>query len=171
MGMSERRLVACPDCRALVPDVDGPTHAYLGGSAGCWAAWGELQARGYADLAVGAAMPLAIDAYAAQHPGVEGRRQAQSVWVHLVSICAILEHGLLPADGIRLKHEMLSDDPVFRWLEPPADPGTVTVLDATAASADELGVVVRRWAVSVWQAWAGHHGAIRERTAAELARR
>ena len=169
--MSDGRLVPCPDCRALVPDVDGPTHAYLGGSAGCWAAWGELQARGYADPAAGAAMPLAIDAYAAQHPGLEGRRQAQSVWVHLVSICAILERGLAPADGIRLKHEMLRDDPVFPWLAPPADPGSVTVRDATAASADELGAVVRRWAAAVWEAWAAHHGAIRERTAAELARR
>lgn len=170
MGLSGGRLVPCPDCRALVPDVDGPTHAYLGGSAGCWAVWGELQARGYVDLAAAAAMPLAIDAYAAQHPGLEGRRQAQSVWVHLVSICAILEHGLLPADGIRLKHEMLRDDPVFRWLEPPTDPGPVTVLDAAAAGLD-LGAVVERWAASVWAAWSAHHGAIRERTAAELAGR
>jgi penicillin amidase len=42
MGLSDERLVPCPDCRALVPDVDGPTHAYLGGNAGCWATWGEL---------------------------------------------------------------------------------------------------------------------------------
>lgn len=169
--MSGDRLVACPDCRVIVPDVDGPTHAYLGGNAGCWAAWGELQARGYADPALAAVIPLAVDAYAAQHPGLEGRRQAQSAWVHLVSLCAILERGLAPADGIRLKHEMLRDDPVFPWLLPPADPVSFTVLDATAASADELAAVVRRWATAVWEAWAAHHGAIRERTAAELARR
>jgi len=171
VGVSEDPLVPCPDCRALVPDVDGPTHAYLGGSAGCWAAWGELQARGYVDLAAAAAMPLAIDAYAAQHPGSEGRRQAQSVWVHLVSLCAILERGLASADGIRLKHEMLRDDPVFPWLARPTDLGELTVLDAAAAPAEQLGAVVRRWAASVWEAWAAHHGAIRERTAAELARR
>jgi hypothetical protein len=171
MGLTEGQLVACPDCRALVPDVDGSTHAYLGGSAGCWAVWGELQARGYVDLAAAAVMPLAVDAYAAQHPGLEGRRQAQSVWVHLVSLCAILEQGLSPADGIRLKHEMLRDHPVFSWLQPPADPGSITVLDATAADAEELGAVVRRWATSVWEAWAEQHGAIRERTVAELAGR
>lgn len=169
--MSEERRVPCPDCRALVPDVDGPTHAYLGANAGCWAAWGELQARGYVDPAVGAVAPLAVDAYAAQHPGLEGRRQAQSVWVHLVSLCAILERGLSPADGIRLKHEMLRDHPSFPWLEPPADLGSTTVLDASAATGNELPVVVRRWAASVWEAWAEHHGAVRERTAAELAGR
>jgi len=48
---------------------------------------------------------------------------------------------------------------------------SVTVRDATEASADELGAVVRRWAAAVLEAWAAHHGAIRERTAAELARR
>lgn len=171
MGVTGERRVPCPDCRALVPDVDGPTHAYLGGSAGCWAAWGELQARGYEDLAVGAAMPLAVDAYAAQHPGVPGRRQAQSVWVHLVSLCAILERGLAPADGVRLKHEMLRDDPVFPWLAPPGEPGAVTVLDVAAATAEDVGAVVRRWAGAVWEAWAPHHALIRQRTAAELARR
>jgi len=171
MGLTEGQLVACPDCRALVPDVDGPTHAYLGGDAGCWATWGELQARDYVDLAAAAVMPLAIDAYAAQHPGLEGRRQAQSAWVHLVSLCATLERGLSPADGIRLKHEMLRDHPTFPWLEPPADPGPVTVLDAAATNAEELGTVVQRWATSVWGAWAEHHRAIRERTTAELADR
>ncbi len=165
------RLAPCPDCRALVADVDGPTHAYLGGSAGCWAAWGELQARGYADLEVAAAMPLAVDAYAAQHPGAEGRRQAQSVWVHLVSLCAILERGLAPADGIRLKHEMLREDPVFPWLARPTGLGPITVLDVTAAPPGDIGAVVERWAEAVWGAWAPHRAAIRARTAAELARR
>lgn len=171
MGVIEDRLVPCPDCRSLVPDVDGPTHAYLGGNAGCWATRGALQARGYLELPAGAAMPLAIDAYAAQHPGVEGRRQAQSVWVHLVSLCAILELGLSPADGIRLKHEMLLDDPVFSWLQPPADPGAVTVVDAATAGSAEIESTVRRWAETVWGAWASHHPGIRPRTAAELDRR
>jgi hypothetical protein len=115
-------------------------------------------------------MPLAVDAYAAQHPGREGRRQAQSAWVHLVSLCAILERGLAPFDGISLKHEMLRDHPDFAWLAPPADPGSITVLDAAAAATDELGAVVRRWAQVVWESWSTHHPAIRARTAAELAR-
>ena len=157
-------LVPCRDCRGLVPDIDGPTHAYIGASAGCWAAWGELQARAYTDPALAAVMPLAVDAYAAQHHGVEGRRQAQSVWVHLVSICAIVERGRTPVEGIRLKQEMLRDDPVFAWLEPPLDPGPVTLLDVAAASSAEVAQAVRRWAMSVWDAWSGHRIAIRART-------
>jgi hypothetical protein len=130
--------------------VDGPTHAYIGGNAGCWATWGELQARAYADPGLAAVMPLAVDAYAAQHPGVEGRRSAQSVWVHLVSLCAILERGSSPADGIRHKQDLLRHDPVFSWLLPPSDPGVVTVLDvAGSAGGPPTAATVRRWAASV----------------------
>jgi hypothetical protein len=144
--------------------VDGPIHAYIGGNAGCWAAWGELQARAYADPALAAAMPLAVDAYAAQHHGVEGRRQAQSVWVHLVSLCAILERGRSPVDGIGLKQDLLRDDPVFAWLAPPADPGAVTILDVAGTVGEATAAAVRRWAASVWDAWSAHRAAIRDRT-------
>lgn len=156
-------LVPCPDCHALVPDMDGPTHAYIGANAGCWAAWGHLQARAYADPGLAAVMPLAVDAYAAQHHGVEGRRQAQSVWVHLVSLCAILERGRSPVDGIRLKQDLLRDDPVFAWLAPPADPGAVTVLDVAGTVGEATVAAVRRWAASVWDAWSAHRAAIRAR--------
>ena len=161
---SRPRLVPCPDCHALVPDVVGATHAYIGGNAGCWATWGELQARAYADPALAAVMPLAVDAYAAQHHGVEGRRQAQSVWAHLVSICAILERGRAPVDGIRIKQELLRSDPVFRWLAPPADPGPVDVVEVAGLSGPEAAAAVRRWARSVWDAWSDHQDLIRART-------
>jgi len=154
-------LVRCPDCGALVPDVDGPTHAYIGGNAGCWATWGELQARAYADPALAAVMPLAVDAYAAQHHGAEGRRQAQSVWVHLASLCLVLERGWTPREGIRAKQRLLAHDPGFDWLSPPSDPGQVTVLDVAGAPADEVASAVRAWATSVWEAWSAHHAAVR----------
>lgn len=157
-------LVPCPDCRALVADVDGPTHAYIGGNAGCWAAWGELQARSYGDPALASVAPLAVDAYAAQHHGVEGRRQAQSVWAHLVSLCAILERGRAPVDGIRLKQDLLRHDPVFAWLAPPVDPGSMTVLDVPATPGPEAVAAVRRWAQAVWESWSTHHEVIRART-------
>jgi hypothetical protein len=163
-GADATLLVPCPDCRALVPDVEGPTHAYIGASPGCWTTWGELQARAYGDLALAAVIPLAVDAYAAQHHGAEGRRQAQSVWAHLVSICAILERGRSPVDGIRVKQDLLRADPAFPWLEPPADPGPITLLDVAAAAGPEVAAVVRRWAASVWEAWSAHHAAIRALT-------
>ena len=109
-------------------------------------------------------MALAVDAYAAQHHGAEGRRQAQSVWVHLVSLCAILERGYAPMDGIRVKQDLLRDDPVFAWLAPPADPGSVTVSDVAATTGEASPAAVLRWAASVWDAWSDHHEAVRNRT-------
>jgi hypothetical protein len=32
----------CPGYEVLVPEIDGPTHRYIGASAGCWAAYGKL---------------------------------------------------------------------------------------------------------------------------------
>ncbi len=141
--MTSASLAPCPDCSALVPDIEGPTHAYIGGSAGCWAAWGELQARAFADPGLAAVMALAVDAYAAQHHGREGRRQAQSVWVHLASICLVLEHGWTAVDGIRAKQRLLERDPVFPWLEPPADPGRMTLLNVAATSGPGAAAAVR----------------------------
>ena len=73
------RLITCRGCGALVPDIDGPTHAYLGASPGCWAAWGAFQARSFASPAIAAVQPLAVDVYAVQHPGLAERRAIQSV--------------------------------------------------------------------------------------------
>jgi hypothetical protein len=151
----------CPDCHAIVPEIEGPTHPYLGASAGCWSLWGEVQAASATDRALAAVLPLAVDAYAAQHPGRRGRREAQSVSVHLASICLALEHGWTPQEGIRAKQILLAHDPIFEWLEPPADPGAVTVVDLARIGGGEPGLVVRRWAAAVWDAWSDHHASIR----------
>jgi Family of unknown function (DUF5946) len=153
--------IPCPDCLAFVPDIDGPTHAYLGGNAGCWEKWGELQSSAMTHRELGSVMPLAVDAYMAQHPGTEGRRQAQSVAVHLASICLVLEHGRTPSEGIRAKQVLLARARVFAWLQPPSDPGRLTLLDVIAASDADVAAVVRSWARSVWTAWAAHHATIR----------
>ena len=147
------RLVRCPGCHALVADADEATHAYIGASAGCWAVHGEVSAR----WAGHAAWPLAVDAYAVQHPGVPGRRSSQSVQVHLASLCLILEHGWSPAMGRMAKQRLLAGRRTWEWLEPPADPGPVTILDLV--SVDDPGVFdaeVHRWAHAVWDAWRAH---------------
>lgn len=76
------------DCGALVPKIDGPTHAYFGNNAGCWQLFGEVLARDYADYQHGALHNLAVDTYAVQHPRNADRRNRQSVGVHLISLRA-----------------------------------------------------------------------------------
>ncbi len=111
---------------------------------------------------------LAADAYPAQHPGVPGRQSSQSVWVHLVGLCLMLEYEFDGLASARSKARLAGPDAVFDWLEPPASLGGLTVLDALAATTTAEHVdLVRRWADSVWSAWAPHHARIRRR-AAEL---
>ena len=155
-----QQLVRCVGCGAPVPDIDGPTHTYIGASPGCWQAYGELLVRDYGEDRAPPIVELAVDAYAVQHPGVPGRRSSQSVAIHLLILCLVLERGLDPARATRARRHYTHR--AFPWLEPPASQGEVTVLDVLAArDPAEHAAGVERWARSVWDAWSAHHDTVR----------
>ena len=79
-------LERCPDCGAVLPVLDGPTHRYLGASPACWATFSALNNAGDPPLAPGHLIPLITDAYAVQHPGVPSPQAIQSVAVHLLAM-------------------------------------------------------------------------------------
>jgi hypothetical protein len=145
-----------------VADIDGPTHAYMTSAPGCWSAYGELLVRS-SDWSVGrGTAQLRTDAYASQHATNPDARNRQSVAVHLMSLCATFELGLAPGRTTTLlggwTHrpggypDLISDD----------RHGVVTVVDVLEAQGGEAhAAAVERWARSVWNAWAGHHGEIR----------
>ena len=163
--LTDSETVRCLGCGGRVPIIDGPgpTHAYMASSPGCWAMFGEVSAREYSDLAYRRSGRQLIDAYAVQHPGVNERRAAQSVWVHLVSLCLVLEHDLPVEQAAGAMQRLLAGQPQFEWLEPPASLGDVTVVDVHAAqTAEEHIAAVRRWCDSAWAAWERHQARIRE---------
>jgi hypothetical protein len=151
----------CPGCGLETALDDGPTHAYIGASSGCWAVYGEVLAREYSDPELMAIHQLTVDAYAAQHPGEPGRRSAQSVWLHLATLSLVLELGHDPAAGPAV-HRQLVRRREYPWLEPPQPLGTLTVAHVQAAAGgDEHVQRVREWARDVWEAWRPHHATIR----------
>lgn len=163
--MEQIELVPCVGCGALVPDIDGPTHRYLGASPGCWRAYGELQSWGYRGTeSEGTIHRLAVDAYAAQHPGVPGKQSSQSVMAHLYILCRVFERDLAPAgatDAIRRFVEK-NKARTYPWLEPPQSLGPITVLAVLGATTqEEHDRRVMLWAESVWQAWQPHHNMVR----------
>jgi hypothetical protein len=165
--------VRCRDCGALVPDVPElrTDHLYGGALPGCYAAFTELIGRQMADATLAPSHMLATDVYMAQHPGTPGRQASQSVLVHLVGLCLVLEHGFDPVASARAKARVAAPDAVFPWLEPPESLGPLTVLDVLATATPEAHrAAVRAWAESVWAAWAPHQAAIRARADALLAR-
>jgi hypothetical protein len=139
----------CVGCGAVVPRSDGPTHAYIGASPGCWAIFGEVSARG------GPVHQLLVDAYAAQHPGVPSRRAIQSVAVHLISLGLQLEHDATPARAREAIVAALAIAYRFVWLDSPPWNDALTIVDVHA------GADVRDWAASVWRAWSPHHATVR----------
>lgn len=87
-------LERCPGCGALTPKVDGPTHRYIGSSAGCWATYGALSEKEADDFRYMRHHQLTVDAYCVQHPGTPSPQSIRSVAVHLVGLCLQLECGL-----------------------------------------------------------------------------
>lgn len=153
---------ACPGCGLVLPISDGPTHAYIGSSASCWELFGELLAREFSNPAYFRTHQLTVDTYAVQHPGAPERRSAQSVGLHLMTLCLFLEQGADPTDGPKL-HERMVGRPEFYWLEPPPKSGRMTVADVLEArDAEAHERFVRAWAQDVWEAWAPHHDVVRE---------
>ena len=159
-------MISCIGCRGQVPNSDGPTHAYVGASPGCWAIFGEVRAREYSlpgYAAVG--HRLTTDAYMVRHPVVEGRQSTQSVWVHLVGLYLVLECGLTQEAATTATAKLLARDQAFRWLTPPAAPGALTIVDVVAAQDAVAHVAtVQRWAEVVWQSWAAVHEPVRALT-------
>jgi hypothetical protein len=131
-------------------------------TAGCWAAFGRVVAREYQDQRFFAVHRLTVDAYAVQHPGTPSRQSIQSVGVHLVRLCLFLEHGLEPEranDAMRVAAKRKAQ---YRWLEPPASLGEITVANIeAAASVQEHLSLVRGWAGQMWQVWSPHHSTVR----------
>ena len=159
----KEKTIKCSGCGALVPDTDGPTHAYIGAAAGCWAIYGQVLAKEYGEYRYPPVHRLSVDTYAVQHPGTPSRRSIQSVAVHLVRLYLVLERDLnykMAADAMRriVKHRDR-----FAWLEPPYPLGDITILDVHGAK-DLTGHVkwVERWAKSVYEAWSPHHATIRQ---------
>lgn len=154
---------ACPGCGAVLPPSDGPMHAYLGASAACWDLYQRLSRPSSAQRDTARVRRLVQDAYGAQHPGVPQRRSVQSVAVHLMDLCLLLERGgelrrLVPVLG-RMPPRRTLD---LHWLEPPEVRGTMTVADALQRNAGELRAAqVEAWAGEVWAAWEPHHATVR----------
>lgn len=156
-------LQRCPDCGATTPEVDGPTHPYLGASAGCLAVAGEVLAREYEDYTRYAPVHrLGVSAYPAQHPGVPSPQATRSVGVHLVRLHLLLERGLQPENANAAIVWASRRKVHFVWLEPPSSLGEITVLHVRDARNPEEHIRrVGEWARSVWEAWSDHHETIR----------
>src|SRR3954463_15195371 len=119
-------LSTCPGCGLVLPPHSGPTHAYVGASPACWALYGERPTSFRMTTVGDTIRRLALDTYALQHPGRPGMRSVQSVAIHAMGLCVLLERG---TEERRIKHVLgrrpSRKAPAFHWLEPPRPNGTL----------------------------------------------
>lgn len=154
---------ACVGCGALFEDRDGPVHRYMESSPACWAAFGQVLAREYADADYFAVHRLSVDAYAVQHPGRPSPQSSRSVWFHLTRLYFLLEGGMPMERANAVMAQLSARKQNVVWLTPPPGRGVVAVRDVLgAANAAEHCERVRTWAQSAWLAWSAHHAAIAE---------
>ena len=146
----------------LLPAFQGPTHAYLGASPACWRLYGQVSLAwwgGPDDLPLDR---LVVDAYGAQHPGRRQVRSVQSVAVHLMSLCNVLERGAEPRIALTRDRRIVRRALDLHWLDPPRPIGTLTVHGPVhARGAEEHAVSIEAWARDVWAAWKPHHKTVR----------
>jgi hypothetical protein len=156
---------ACPGCGVVLPSYAGPTHAYMGASPACWRLYGRAATLSWGPRDDGLPLlRLVVDAYGAQHPGVCQIRSVQSVAVHLMGLCRILERDvradarLMPVRDRPPRRTRLD----LHWLDPPHPIGTLNIrgpIEATGG--DEHAARVEAWARDVWAAWQPHHETVR----------
>jgi len=153
----------CPGCRAELPLVLGPTHRYIGASPACWRIFSDLQNAGEPPLAPAPTNALVGDAYAAQHPGVPSAQAVQSVAVHLLVLCGVLDRGLDPASALWIRRRALRErgQPKrgrFRWLEPPSFEDSITI-SHVAAGPNPAARTERAhdYVEGVWSLWNAEH--------------
>ncbi|MBI2690596.1 MAG: hypothetical protein HYX29_01435 [Solirubrobacterales bacterium] len=153
---------ACPGCGLELEVVDGPTHDYIGASPACWALYGQVLARDYGEYGMPDEHKFVVDAYAIQHPGENEPRARQSVGVHLIRLCLMLEREKPQRYATALMTRATHGGLHVPWFDPVTPLGTITAADVLAAEGKEAHIAMsRKWAEDQWAAWAGQHEIVR----------
>lgn len=103
-----------------------------------------------------------VDAYAVQHPGADERHARQSVAVHLVRLCLMLERERDVTHATRMITRATTSGIEMKWLDPALPLGTITVQDLLDAPGREAHILKsREWAADLWEAWSSQHELVR----------
>jgi hypothetical protein len=87
---------------------------------------------------------------------------ASPCFVHLVGLCAVLEHDASPPYATKLLDRVIQQHDEFPVLERTKGPGRLTVLHMLgAADLADYADRDRKWASAVWDSWSAQHEVIR----------
>lgn len=146
----------CPSCGLLAAPQLGLPVAPFPASAECWEVYGYLTAYDLDRARPDFLHQVAVDAYAAQHPGPPAKRV--TLWFALVGLHLTLEQGWSGRE-VQVAHQRLARlDKVGPELRKPCRPAGTTVADVMVVPDGEgRDAAITDWAGAVWQTWASSH--------------
>ena len=152
-------IVECYGCGALVENIAGQPHKYIGANQGCWDLFGQILAKEFGEYKYPEnTHRLTVDTYAIQHPGQPNRQAIQSVNIHLISLYCVFIKGLSGKEATKVMGKVLENSPNFEWLEPPIPNGKMTIIDVLKAkNQTEHEKIVQEWAKDVFGCWYSKH--------------
>ena len=160
--MASNKFIKCSGCDALVMDIAGPVHKYIGAVAGCWNIYGKVLNREYGEYNYPDIHRLTVDAYSVQHPGNESHLTTQSVAVHLLGLYFSLVESLSGNSKLELIKMAMLQKEKFYWLTPPDFPGKLTIVDVyKTKNIQDHEKLVNLWAADVWNSWSEHHQVVK----------
>ncbi len=132
-------------------------RGYFNTSPECWSVFTEVVGHEFGDAVLyGQAHQISVDAYAVQHAG--GSHPDKSVDIHLAGLYLVLERCLAPPSVPRLLQRLAGTIESWPHFPPPADRGSLTVLEVALADSGEDHIrIVRSWGSEVWDAWSDYH--------------
>lgn len=136
-----------------------PPGSSFPASPECWQEFGRLTAYNLQQASDDFRHQVAVDTYAAQHPGLPAKRV--TLWFALGGLHLALEEGWTGRQ-VQVAHQRLSRlDKAGPDLDHLAVQSDMTVGDVMAARpGDERDTALMEWARAVWRAWSPSHAAI-----------
>lgn len=158
----------CPGCRGNFSQLPMPRQitSYTGASPRCWQAYNALINKQFQNEQYFPAHRMTIDAYAAQHPGDQSDPKArQSANLHLISLYLYFEKDFSEKQVISIFQDLIplrENWPEIKALENPKWLTVLDLLHSKEGDAKKHLALVKKWAKSVWEAYASQHETIIE---------
>lgn len=156
-GMAE--VSRCPSCGLLSASQPQLPAAPFPASPACWEVFGRLTAYDLEQEGEDFRHQVAVDAYAAQHPGHPAK--PITLWFALAGLYQALDEGW-SGRQVQVAHQRLSRlDKVGPELPEPSRAARTTAADVMAApGGGPRDAAMTAWAEDVWQSWASRHSQV-----------
>jgi hypothetical protein len=155
----------CPGCKAcFVQNETDISHSYIGANPECWEMYGKILVKEFENPDYFKVHRITADTYGAQHIGDQADRRArQSANVHLIALYLTVGELEDPRKVLEFLKEATRVKRDWPALSQRQAPKWMTVKDIIEAhTAEEHGLLVKKWGQSVWNEYSDIHSSIKD---------